>query len=297
MPLPPATCRLRLRPALETGTATPSGVTLGAAASPEQLANIGRVASELVKDGDTVGPSLRPLRIPAHRAFAPAHRLRANDGARQGRGPPEQPLLAGRGRPFHAGLGSGRAALSFVRELGTRVKDGLTIVGVPTSIKTADLATELGIPLATLEAVRCLPAMLAYSALLCVTPGVGPRAREKRNTVSAAVAAGGVDRHCGRRRGRGGARHGANQRCPSQGPALRAAQARARPPLRLAGGDGACSWRAHALLHALRAVVMCAGGGGNMLREKIVEYACLATLPCPPCQLPGAMTILRFCPA
>ena len=135
-------------------------MTLGAAASPEQLANIGRVASELVKDGDTVGPSLRPLRIPAHRAFPPAHRLRAADGARQGRPPSSRCSLSG-GRPFHAGLGSGRAALSFVRELGTRVKDGLTIVGVPTSIKTADLATELGIPLATLETVRCLPAMLA----------------------------------------------------------------------------------------------------------------------------------------
>jgi len=107
---------------LETVTPTPSGVTLGAAASPEQLANIGRVASELVKDGDTVG------------------------------------------------LGSGRAALSFVRELGTRVKDGLTIVGVPTSIKTADLATELGIPLATLETVESID--IAVDGADEVAPGM-----------------------------------------------------------------------------------------------------------------------------
>ena len=61
--------------------ATPSGVTLSAAtATPEQLAHIGKLASELVSDGDRVG------------------------------------------------LGSGRAALSFVRELAARVAaEGLTM--------------------------------------------------------------------------------------------------------------------------------------------------------------------------
>lgn len=70
---------------------------------PEQLAAIGKLASELVNDGDRVG------------------------------------------------LGSGRAALSFVRELGVRVEAGLTITGVPTSIATENLALELGIPLAKLD--------------------------------------------------------------------------------------------------------------------------------------------------
>jgi len=49
------------------------------------------------------------------------------------------------------GLGSGRAATAFVRALGDRVRAGLRVRGVPTSRATADLATKLGIPLATLE--------------------------------------------------------------------------------------------------------------------------------------------------
>lgn len=87
---------------------TPSGVTLSTdkVATPEQLAAIGKLASELVNDGDRVG------------------------------------------------LGSGRAALSFVRELGVRVEAGLTVTGVPTSIATENLALELGIPLAKLDDVE-----------------------------------------------------------------------------------------------------------------------------------------------
>jgi ribose 5-phosphate isomerase A len=49
------------------------------------------------------------------------------------------------------GLGTGRAAAAFVRALGARVKQGLRVRGVPTSIATAELAEELGIPLLTLE--------------------------------------------------------------------------------------------------------------------------------------------------
>jgi ribose 5-phosphate isomerase A len=49
------------------------------------------------------------------------------------------------------GLGSGRAASAFVRALGTRIRTGLKIRGVPTSSATAQLAREMGIPLATLE--------------------------------------------------------------------------------------------------------------------------------------------------
>jgi len=50
------------------------------------------------------------------------------------------------------GLGSGRTADHFVRVLGTAVRDGLRIVGVPTSEQTAALARSEGIPLATLDA-------------------------------------------------------------------------------------------------------------------------------------------------
>ena len=103
-----ATCQ----PACRHGTvmsATPSGVALSTdrVATPEQLAHIGKLASELVNDGDRVG------------------------------------------------LGSGRAALSFVRELGARVASGgLTITGVPTSLATEKLALELGITLAKLDEVE-----------------------------------------------------------------------------------------------------------------------------------------------
>jgi ribose 5-phosphate isomerase A len=48
------------------------------------------------------------------------------------------------------GLGTGRAAAAFVRALAARVAEGLNVTGVPTSIATAELAEELGIPLKTL---------------------------------------------------------------------------------------------------------------------------------------------------
>jgi ribose 5-phosphate isomerase A len=49
------------------------------------------------------------------------------------------------------GLGSGSTAAYAVRLLAERVRDGLKIVGVPTSLKTKQLAEQLGIPLTTLE--------------------------------------------------------------------------------------------------------------------------------------------------
>ena len=50
------------------------------------------------------------------------------------------------------GLGSGSTAVYFVRFLAERVRQGLKIVGVPTSQATKALAEQLGIPLTTLEA-------------------------------------------------------------------------------------------------------------------------------------------------
>jgi ribose 5-phosphate isomerase A len=52
------------------------------------------------------------------------------------------------------GLGTGRAAAMFVRALAARVRNGLSVRGVPTSRRTADLARELGIPLAALDEVE-----------------------------------------------------------------------------------------------------------------------------------------------
>lgn len=52
------------------------------------------------------------------------------------------------------GLGSGSTVYFFLKELGRLVKEGLEIVGVPTSERTAALARELGIPLATFDEVQ-----------------------------------------------------------------------------------------------------------------------------------------------
>ena len=48
------------------------------------------------------------------------------------------------------GLGSGSTAKLMVAALGRRVKEGLRIVGIPTSENTAEQARSLGIPLTTL---------------------------------------------------------------------------------------------------------------------------------------------------
>ena len=50
------------------------------------------------------------------------------------------------------GLGTGRAAVAFVRALADRVGEGLRVRGVPTSEDTERLARELGIELVGLEA-------------------------------------------------------------------------------------------------------------------------------------------------
>lgn len=49
------------------------------------------------------------------------------------------------------GLGSGTTAAFAVSALGQRVKQGLRVVGVPTSERTAELTRGLGIPISTLE--------------------------------------------------------------------------------------------------------------------------------------------------
>lgn len=54
------------------------------------------------------------------------------------------------------GLGSGTTSHYFVRALAEKVRDGLTVVGVPTSIGTRDLALELGITLVDLDDVDAL---------------------------------------------------------------------------------------------------------------------------------------------
>lgn len=49
------------------------------------------------------------------------------------------------------GLGTGSTVYFTVVALGERVKAGLKIIGIPTSLQTADLARAVGIPLTTLD--------------------------------------------------------------------------------------------------------------------------------------------------
>lgn len=49
------------------------------------------------------------------------------------------------------GLGTGSTAAKFVDALGAQVRDGLRVIGVPTSDATAEQARRLGIPLASLD--------------------------------------------------------------------------------------------------------------------------------------------------
>jgi len=49
------------------------------------------------------------------------------------------------------GLGTGSTVYYFLHELGRMVREGMRLTGVPTSIQTAQLATQLAIPLTTLD--------------------------------------------------------------------------------------------------------------------------------------------------
>jgi ribose 5-phosphate isomerase A len=52
------------------------------------------------------------------------------------------------------GLGTGSTAAFFIKLLAERVKSGLRIRGIPTSVKSQELAASLGIPLTTLDEVQ-----------------------------------------------------------------------------------------------------------------------------------------------
>lgn len=49
------------------------------------------------------------------------------------------------------GIGTGSTADEFIKLLAVEVKNGLEVIGVPTSVKTKNLCDELGVPLTTLE--------------------------------------------------------------------------------------------------------------------------------------------------
>ncbi|EKF17929.1 ribose-5-phosphate isomerase RpiA [Nitratireductor pacificus] len=54
------------------------------------------------------------------------------------------------------GIGTGSTAEEFVRLLAARVAEGFSVIGVPTSERTARLCVELGVPLTTLDETPAL---------------------------------------------------------------------------------------------------------------------------------------------
>jgi ribose 5-phosphate isomerase A len=75
------------------------------------------------------------------------------------------------------GLGSGSTATYFIQFLGERVKAGLKIRGVPTSVRTQQLAEKCGIPLITLDEVESIDVDVdgadEFDPQLCLTKGGG----------------------------------------------------------------------------------------------------------------------------
>lgn len=82
------------------------------------------------------------------------------------------------------GIGTGSTAEEFVRLLADKVKEGLDIVGVPTSERTASLCRELGVPLTTFEETPHLDLTIdgadeVDSDLTLIKGGGGALLREK----------------------------------------------------------------------------------------------------------------------
>ncbi|MBI4705245.1 MAG: ribose 5-phosphate isomerase A [Deltaproteobacteria bacterium] len=89
------------------------------------------------------------------------------------------------------GLGSGRAAEAFIRRLGERVAAGLSVRGVATSRRSAELAASLGIPLGSLDEIERLD--VAFDGAdevapdLALTKGLGGALLRERVVAHAAL--------------------------------------------------------------------------------------------------------------
>ncbi len=82
------------------------------------------------------------------------------------------------------GIGTGSTAEHFIRALGKKVRDGLDVIGVPTSERSRELAAAEGIKLATLEEIPALDLTVdgadeADPALSLIKGGGGALLREK----------------------------------------------------------------------------------------------------------------------
>ncbi len=89
------------------------------------------------------------------------------------------------------GLGTGSTASHFVRLLGEKVRDGLKVVGVPTSERTAELAREVGVPLTTLDETPELDLTVdgadEVDHALCLTKGGGGALLREKIVASASA--------------------------------------------------------------------------------------------------------------
>jgi ribose 5-phosphate isomerase A len=82
------------------------------------------------------------------------------------------------------GLGTGSTATIAIRLLGERVRDGMKIRGIPSSIASRDLALQLGIPVTTFEEVQQIDVTIDGAdefdpALNLIKGGGGAMLREK----------------------------------------------------------------------------------------------------------------------
>lgn len=82
------------------------------------------------------------------------------------------------------GLGSGSTATIAIRLLAERVRDGLTIRGIPSSVQSRDLALQLGIPLTTFDEYQQIDVTIDGAdefdpALNLIKGGGGAMLREK----------------------------------------------------------------------------------------------------------------------
>ena len=81
------------------------------------------------------------------------------------------------------GLGTGSTAAHAIRALGQRVDSGLDVRGIPTSFQSRELATEVGVPLTSLDRVEQVHLAIdgadQFSGPHLVKGGGGAHAREK----------------------------------------------------------------------------------------------------------------------
>jgi ribose 5-phosphate isomerase A len=75
------------------------------------------------------------------------------------------------------GLGTGSTVSHFIKELGNRVRDGLKVTAIATSLQSETLAIEVGVPIVTFQEQKALDVTVdgadEVSPELCLVKGLG----------------------------------------------------------------------------------------------------------------------------